>query len=178
MFFEKPNSAKMKPAVFYMCFVVIMGMVSCSVNYSFTGASIPPGAKTVSVEYFKYNAQNFNATLSQEFTEALRDKMISQTTLNLIDGKGDLQFKGQITGYEVRPAALSANETAPTNRLTVQVKIEFINEFDESANFEQTFSRYADFPSSMILTEAEPTYIPEIIKQLIDDIFQKAVVNW
>jgi hypothetical protein len=158
MYLKKPNRAKIKSVVFYSSFVFMVGIISGCGIYSFTGAAIPPEAKTVSVEYFKYNAQTFNATLSQDLTEALRTKMISLTTLNLTDGKGDLQFKGQVVGYEVTPAALSANETAPTNRLTVQVKIEFINIFDESANFEQTFSRYADFPSSTILTVAETQY--------------------
>jgi hypothetical protein len=155
----------------------ILVLSSCGI-YSFTGASIPPGAKTVSVDYFKNNAPNFNPTLSQDFTEMLQNKLVSQTTLNLTDGKGDLQFKGQIIDYAVSPVGLVANETAPSNRLTIRVKVTFINELDETQNFEQTFSRYEDYPSSEILTSVEPEIVPSIIEQLTDDIFQKAVVNW
>jgi hypothetical protein len=156
---------------------LIAGLSSCGI-YSFTGASIPPEAKTFSVDYFKNNAANFNPTLSQDFTEMLQNKLSSQTRLNLTDGKGDLQFKGQIIDYSVSPVALIANETAAQNRLTIKVKVEFINELDEKQNFSQTFSRYQDYPSEKLLTEVEPEIVPVIIELLTDDIFQKAVVNW
>jgi hypothetical protein len=150
---------------------------SCGI-YSFTGASIPPGAKTVSVEYFKNTASIFNPTLSQQVTELLQKKLVSQTTLNLTDGKGDLQFKGQIVDYTVAPVALTANETAAMNRLTIKVKVAFINELDETKNFEETFSRYTDYESTAMLSSVEPSIVPVILEQLTDDIFQKAVVNW
>ena len=155
----------------------ILPLVSCWA-YSFTGASIPPGAKTVSVEYFKYNAPNFNPTLSQDITEKLQNKMVSQTSLKLTEGNGDLQFKGQITDYSVSPVGLVSNETAAQNRLTIKVKVEFINELDESLNFDQTFTRYQDYPSEKMLADVESELVPAIIDQIVDDIFQKAVVNW
>ena len=161
----------------FMLLVIIGFYTSCGI-YSFTGASIPPGAKTVSVDYFKNIASIFNPTLSQEFTEALQKKLVSQTPLNLVEGKGDLQFKGQIVDYAVTPVALTANETAALNRLTVKVKVTYVNELDETKNFEETFTRYADFDSKDMLSTAEPNIIPGIIEQLTDDIFQKAVVNW
>ncbi len=150
---------------------------SCGI-YSFTGASIHPDAKTFSVEYFKNNAPIFNPTLSQEITEMLQDKLSSQTSLKLTDGKGDLQFKGQIIDYSVSPVGLQAGETAAQNRLTIKVKVEFINELEENYNFNETFTRYADYESSKILTSVESTLVPEIIELITDDIFQKAVVNW
>jgi hypothetical protein len=164
----------------YIIFLIIIGLysTSCHISYSLTGASIDPNAKTVSVDYFKNSAQTFNPTLSQDITESLRNKLTSQTVLSLNDGKGDLQFKGVIIDYSVSPVALVAGETAAQNRLTIKVKVEFVNEFDKTMNFSQTFSRYADYPSSKILTSAEPDIVPGIVDQLTDDIFQKAVVNW
>lgn len=158
-------------------FVLVLMLSSCGI-YSFTGASIHPDAKTVSVEYFKNNAPIFNPTLSQQITEMLQDKLSSQTSLKLTDGKGDLQFKGQITDYSVSPVGLQANETSAQNRLTIRVKVEFINEFEENYNFNETFTRYADYESSQILSSVESTLVPEIIELITDDIFQKAVVNW
>ncbi|OQY05620.1 MAG: hypothetical protein B6I20_00850 [Bacteroidetes bacterium 4572_117] len=148
--------------------------------YTFSGASIPPGAKTVSVDYFKNNAPIFNPTLSQEITEMLQDKLVSQTSLDLTSGMGDLQFKGEITGYSTSPVSITSSTdlTAASNRLTIKVKVEFINEFDESLNYTQTFSRYSDYPSTMNLSEAEATEVPVILELIVDDIFNKAVVNW
>lgn len=157
--------------------ILIPLIYSCGI-YSFTGASIPVGAKTVSVEYFKNTAAIFNASLSQDITNLLQKKLVSQTSLNLTDGKGDLQFKGQIVDYSVAPMALTADETAAQNRLTIKVKVTFINELDETKNFEETFSRYTDYDSKEMLSSVEPTIVPAILEQLTDDIFQKAVVNW
>lgn len=159
------------------CVFGVLSLTSCGI-YSFTGASIHPDAKTVSVEYFKNNAPIFNPTLSQQITEMLQDKLSSQTTLKLTDGKGDLQFKGQITDYSVSPVGLQAGETAAQNRLTIRVKVDFINELEETYNFNETFTRYAEYESSQILSSVEPTLVPEIIELITDDIFQKAVVNW
>ncbi len=159
-------------------FIIIIIVINGCWIYSFSGASIPPEAKTVSVAYFNNNARIFNPTLSQEITETLQDKLLSQTSLNSIDSDGDLSFKGEITKYKVDPVALVSNETAAKNRLTIEVKVEFINIYDEEANFEQTFSRYADFDGSEALTSAEPRVVPEILELIIEDIFNKAVVNW
>ena len=108
----------------------------------------------------------------------LQDKLVSQTSLKLTDGKGHLQFKGQIVDYSVSPVGLQANETSAKNRLTIRVKVEFINELEESYNFNETFTRYADYDSKDILSSVESTLVPEIIELITDDIFQKAVVNW
>ncbi len=168
----------MKKIKIIALFIFIVPLISSCGIYSFTGASIPVGAKTVSVEYFKNTASIFNATLSQDITELLQKKLVSQTSLNLTEGKGDLQFKGQIVDYSVAPIALTANETAAQNRLTIKVKVTFINELDETKNFDETFSRYTDYDSKEMLSSVEPTVVPAILEQLTDDIFQKAVVNW
>lgn len=159
--------------------VLLLFSQGCGI-YSFTGASIPPGAETVSVDYFKNNARIFNPTLSNDITQMLQDKLISQTSLNLTDGKGDLQFKGEIVGYDSKPIAIvsGADPTAAYNRLTIRVKVEFINELDEDASFSQVFSRYTDYPASQNLSAAEPSIVPVILELITDDIFNKAVVNW
>jgi hypothetical protein len=168
----------MKTLKFYT-FLVIMAMSAGSCHfYKFTGASIPANAKTVSVDYFKYSAQTINPTLNQDITEKLRDKLTGQTRLSLIDGKGDLQFKGEIVDYSISPVALSATESASQNKLTIKVKVEFINEIDETKNFSKTFTADADYDSQQILTDVEPRIVPGIVEKLVEDIFQEAVVNW
>jgi len=160
------------------CFLFLITMIQSCGIYTFSGASITQGAKTVSVEYFKNTASIFNPTLSQQITEKLQNKLVSQTILNLTERNGDLQFKGQIIDYSVTPVALTANETAALNRLTIKVKVSFINELDDTKNFEETFSRYSDYDSQKMLNSVEPSIVPAIIEELTDDIFQKAVVNW
>ncbi len=152
----------------------------CKMNYSFTGASIPPGTETVSIETFPNMAPIVNPMLSITLTEALKDKFMSQTSLQLINNDADLQFSGTIVGYRNTPTAIKAGEQsqAAMNRLTITVKVKYTNTMDPKADFDTKFSRYADYESSQDLHDVENTLADEIIDQIIDDIFNQSVVNW
>ena len=153
------------------------GMSACGV-YSFTGASIPAEARTISVDYFPNNAQLVQPTLSQVFTEALQDKFLRQTNLRLTDANGDLHFEGNITGYSTQPTAIAGDDRAALNRLTISVRVRFFNEYDPENDFERTFSRFYDYPSNLSLAEVEDEAIRAITQALVEDIFNQAVVNW
>lgn len=149
---------------------------SCGI-YSFSGASIPAEAKTVSVDYFPNHAQLVNPMLSNNLTNALRDAMTNQTTLDMVEAGGDLAFEGEITDYRTNPVAITG-QTAAMNRLTITVKVRFSNRIDDSKDFEQTFSRYEDYPSNQDLNSVQESLTATIIDQLVEDIFNKALVNW
>ena len=146
--------------------------------YSFTGASIPAEAKTVSVQYFPNHAQLVNPLLSNDFTSALRDAMMNQTPLDMVDSGGDLAFEGEITDYKTIPVAITASQTAAMNRLTITVRVRFSNRFDETKDFEQSFSHYEDYPSDQDLNAVQESLTGTIIEALVEDIFNKALVNW
>ena len=152
-------------------------MSSCGF-YSFTGASIPDEAKTISVNYFSNQVTNSPPTLNQKITEDLKDLFLSQTSLDLKSKNGDLQFSGKIIQYEVSPIAIQANETASKNRLTISVDVSYKNSFSSNNNFENTFKRYRDFEGSVNFSEIENDLIEEIVNELCEDIYNKAFVNW
>lgn len=158
--------------------LLVFVIAGCRVNYSFTGASISPDVKTVTIDYFPNNAPLVVPVLSRSFTDALRDYFTSQTNLLLVDRGGDLKLEGAITGYTVVPVAIQGNETAAMNRLTITIRVKFTNRKNEKQNFDNDFSRYLDFPSSQNLSSVQEQLIKEIDDQLIQDIFNKAVVNW
>jgi len=147
-------------------------------NYSFTGASIAEDVKTVSVRNFSSNAPLANVNLSQSMSEALRDKFLSQTNLDVIAKNGDLHFEGSINGYTIKSVAIQGNETAALNRLTITVKVKFVHSKDDKQSFESSFSRFAEFDSQAEFTSIEEGLIKEINEQLIQDIFNKSVSNW
>ena len=158
--------------------IVLAAFLSACGFYSFTGASISPDVKTVSVQYFPNRAATIQPTLSQVFTERLKDYFLEQTNLSLEADAGDLNFSGEIVKYEIKPIAIQANEQAAQNRLSISVKVKFENTKDESKNFEQKFSRYADYASGKSLADEEEDLIEQITNELAEDIFNKAVVNW
>lgn len=152
--------------------------VGCRMSVSLTGGTIDSRAKTVAVNTFPNNASLVNPSLSQSFTTALKDKIQGQTPLTIVSRQGDYEIDGEIIAYTVSPVAIQGNETAAMNRLTITVRVRFTNKFDENQNFEQTFSRYADYASSRNLSSVESTLVTEINDALTDDIFNKAFVNW
>lgn len=154
-----------------------MIFTSC-VRFTFSGASIPEGAKTFSVNYFVNNASLVNPSLSQLITDKLRERIQSQTSLIMVNNNADLTFEGEIINYVVQPAALQANDVASLNQLTVTINVKFTNKFDEKQNFSQQFSRYQQFSSTVSLSSVESSLVEQIVNDLIDDIFNRTFINW
>ena len=162
----------------YICLIALLfGISSCGI-YSFSGASISNEVKSVSINQFENVASLAPPVLSNTLTEALKDKFSSETNLIPLESDGDLIFSGRITNYSINPIAIQADETAPKNRLSITVKVKFVNIKDEESNFDKTFSRYADYESSQDFTTIEESLNEEIVSQLIDDIFNEAFTNW
>jgi len=155
-------------------FFVLSG---CKV-YSFTGANIAPDIKTVQVELFQNRAANGPAILSQAFTDKLKQKMQVEANLRQVNNDGDLQFTGAITGYVFTSDAPVAGATSGLNKLTITVQVRYVNTKDEKDTWDQSFSRFAQYSSSEELISVEERLINEINTQLVDDIFQKALVKW
>ena len=157
--------------------VCLMGLQSCKVNYSFTGASVTPGVNTISIQTFPSYAPQGPPTLSQVFSETLKDIFLTQTNLTLVKDNGDLMMEGEITGYQVQSEAIS-DDRATTNKLTITVKVRYTDTKDDSKSFEQTFSNFAQFDVNQQLSAVEDQLIEEINEQLTQDIFNKALGSW
>jgi hypothetical protein len=151
----------------------------CSmVKYSFSGTSIQPEVKTVTINYFDYKALKVNPNLSNDLTEAMKDKFRKLTKLEQVDMDGDLELSGAVTGYEVRAAAVTANEVAAQNRLTVTVKLTFSNKKFPEDDFDKSFSAYSDYDSTNSLDAVESSLCQEIIEKLVEDMFNACVAQW
>jgi len=150
----------------------------CKVRYSFSGASIPASVKTASIQYFQNRAPLVQPGLSQQITDALIDKCKAQTNLEIVNGMGDGNFEGAITDYNTRPLTVSADANAAVNRFTIAVAVKFTNSADPDLSFEQTFTRYEDYDSSLDLSQVEGELSEDIIEMIDEDIFNKAFVNW
>ena len=153
-------------------------LVGCTVKYSFSGASIPLEANTVSIAYFPNNAPMVAPTLSSALTDALQDKFARQTKLQLVSTGGDLAFEGEITNYTSTPAAITANETAAMNRLTITVKVKFTNIYEPQFDYNKSFSSFVEYDANQLLQDVQDSLITDIVELLVQDIFNAAVANW
>ena len=170
---------KLKNYIFLIA--ICVASISCKVNYSFTGASIAPDVKTVSVQYFQNNASLAPNNINQVFTEALKDIISTQTSLSTVPKFGDVRFQGAIVSYSVAPMAVQSSggtNTAAFNRLTISVDVKFENTKDDKLSYSQTFTNFSDFSATANLNVEQGRLIKEISNKIVQDIFNKSFVNW
>lgn len=146
--------------------------------YSFSGASISPDIKTCSVLLFQNRSPLAPPSFSSQLTEALKQKIVNQTALSLNNDGGDVFFEGSVTGFNVQPVALTGGETAELNRLNVSISVKYTNTIDPKQSFESSFTRYRDFPAGQNLQAVQNSLIEELMPELVDDIFNRAFINW
>jgi len=147
-----------------------------SVKYSTTGAVISPDIKSVGIAYFPNRAPQVNPTLSQKLTDDLRERMRNQTSLIVTNDIGDVYFEGEINGYDIRPMAITGDQVAAQNRFTISVRVKYTNLVDPTQSFDTSFSRYEDFTGDF--SSSEDAMLKRITELLVEDIYNKAFVNW
>ena len=164
---------------FLYIYLLIFTTQSCTV--SFINAGIDYSVlKTFSLEQFEVKVQNAPPNSGQSFSEQLKDKIISNTRLAYQEGKSDIQFSGNVTGYTISSLAPQPDQTVAFQRLTIKVNVDFRNtkEKDGSKDWNQTFSRFANFSSEEDLSSVEEALIQDIYAQILDDVFNKAFSGW
>ncbi len=158
----------------YLLFLALPFLAGC---YSFTGATID--GKTLFIQPVQNRAANVAPTLAPTLTEKLRNRILSQTGLAPVSNDdADYTITSTITSYAVSIAGVASTQSVSTNRLTIALNVSFTNKRNPKADFEQSFSRFADFDANQPLQSVETRLIEEIGDQLADDIFNKAFVNW
>lgn len=151
---------------------------ACQISMTMSGASIPDNIKSFSVQYFENRAPLINPVLSQNLTEGLKDRISNESRLNLVNGTGDVDFSGEITGYSVRPMAIQADAISAETRLSMTVKVRYKNYKDPKLNWESSFSAFRDFPSDQNINAVETDLTNEMIEEITENIFNKSFADW
>jgi len=146
--------------------------------YSFSGTNLSPDLKTFSIINLTMGTAGGPANLPQQLTERLKEYFQKNTELTILPSGGDLILEGSIIGYDVLAAAPTANDQAGLNRLNVTVQVRFTNAKDETKNFDQSFTYYADFPQDQTLNQNEARLLPTIQENLVQQIFNKSAADW
>lgn len=159
--------------------LIILGS-GCKVKYGFKGISIPPEAKTISVQMFTNQADLTAPAEPQLLSQKLRDAVSSQTNLGMIKQGGDLKFEEcRITAYTNNPQAITGDDQNSLRRLSVTITINYVNKFDASKSFsDRAFTRFFDYPGTKTQSEIENEALEQINRQLVEDIFNAAFNNW
>jgi hypothetical protein len=185
-FTEKLNNTTLGIFQIYKKFIAILLLglltVSCGI-YSFTGSSIPIGVETFQVDYFENTAggkpgSTIEPGLDRDFTIALQDLIVNQTSLNLVNQGGDIIYSGEITEFSVTPMAATAEIKAAQNRLTMAVMVSYENALNKEDNIEKRFSFYYDFPGNLQVYDIKDSALEEIFERITQDIFNETLAKW
>ncbi|WP_298899815.1 LptE family protein [uncultured Psychroserpens sp.] len=157
-------------------FFLMLILFGCG-KYSFTTTDIG-NAKTFQVTLFENNARLVEPGIDTDFTESLRNLLVNQTQLNLVNTAGDLTYEGEIIEYQISPTSANSNNRATQNRLSMTVNVRFFNTLDEQKNFEKSFSFFFDYDGSSLLQGSlKNTAHEEIFERLTQDIFNESLAS-
>ncbi len=160
-----------------MLLMAIFNYASC--KYSFKDTSpIPEEVKTFRVNYLENKAQYVNTQLSPQLTERLKQKIINTTRLRQTnEDDAHYDISGFVSQYFTSTISITGNNAA-SNRLTVGFHLVFRNTLDEKKNFETDLTRTFDFPATQSLSQAESSLNNEMVRNIVDEIFNKIFSNW
>ncbi len=173
----------MKSIAFSLSILSLFFLSNCGI-YGFTGASISPDIKTISIQTFYNNAPLGPSNMTASFTEAIKDYYQQNTSLSLVDENGDLQIDGYISNYQITPVNANASsgngaDLASLSRITITVFASYINTQNDEFDFERKFSFFKDYDQNQTdLSANEQEFVEEIFDQIILDIFNASVANW
>lgn len=154
---------------------IIIGLQAC-VTYSVVDGSI--NAETFSVNSFEEQAANAPAGYGGQFTDYLKDFVIGRSKLKLQDLNADIQITGKISNYNTSPLAVTANQIAALNRLSITVDVSVLNNVTPEESFEKSFTQFSDYDSSNDLSAVEAELLEDINSKLAQDIINQLTSNW
>ncbi len=159
--------------------LLLLGMNACTVSYKFNGASIDyTKIKSISIPDFPNMAELVYAPLSNMFSEALRDKYVRQTKLQLLRTGGDLDVQGEIVGYDYVPLSIGTDALAAQTRLSLTVNVRFMNRQNPEDDFEKRYTASQTFDSNQMLNDVQDELLALMIEEIADQIYNDTVANW
>lgn len=162
--------------------IIVIGTCTsgCRISYKFNGSALNYNIyKTISIANFPIRAALVYPPLQQIFENKLINMVERQTRLRVVDNpNADLRMEGEITGYSLSPQAVTENAYASQTRLTITVRVKYINNKEPGKDVDQTFSAYRDFSSNELLTDVQDDLCNQISNELVDLIFNATIGNW
>ncbi len=169
-----------KPIALFIGFGVLVSLLSaCSISYKFNGASINyDKVKSISIETFPIKSAYVYAPLATVFNDELQNIYMTQTRLQVLPRGGDMMLSGEITGYEQLNQSVKADGYSSETQLKVTVNVRFVNNTNHAEDFERQFSAFRNYDSSLPLSTVQDGLIEEMVKEIVEQIFNGTVANW
>lgn len=157
--------------------VVLLLCTACKI-YKFTDASINPNVKTIMINQFTNTSPIQTSNMANVFEQKLINKFIRESKLTFVKENPDLEFSGNIVEYYIEPIAISGTETTQQNRLSIAIKVDFINNVEKDKSFSQVFRDGENFDASKDISQVNDELLNIIFDRTVQNVFNKAFVSW
>lgn len=162
-----------------IAFVCLFSLPSCTVSYKFNGASIDyTKIKTIQISEFPVRSSYVWAPMGAIFNNQLKDQFRNNTKLTQVKRNGDLKLEGEITRYEQRNKAVSAEGYSAQVELSITVNVRFTNNVNHTQDFEKQFTSQKSYDSTMSLSAVQDELVTQMMKDICDQIFNASVAQW
>ena len=156
-----------------------MVLCGCNVSYKLTGASIDyTKVKTISLETFQNRAAYQWGPMAPMLNETMSDVFIQQTKLIQVPRGGDLQLAGEILSYDQFNKSISSDGYSAMVQLKMTVNVRFTNNTNHDEDFEKQFSATRDFDATQSLESVQEELVTQMIKEIVESVFNAALANW
>jgi len=151
---------------------------SCGI-YSFKGNNPPEGIKTIAVPLFNDNSGFAESGLKEQFTEMLKNKIISDNTLRLADKTtSDGVLICTITSVRDDALVIGGNENVTKRKITITVNVVFENLKKQKKIWDRIYENWGEYNSSTSSFSERQNGITIARDKLTDDILNDIISNW
>jgi len=162
----------------YIALSCLLLLVSCSISYKFEGGSVNYAlTKTIHISDFP-NRTPFYSPMASMFNLALRKRFIEQTRLKEVSANADIEIEGEITDFDVAGMAVKQDAYASQTRLTIKIRVKYVNNKEAGKNVEQSFSAFQEFASTQSINDVQDDLVKKILDEIVDMIYNATVASW
>ena len=161
-----------------MAFIIGI-LTACSVSYKFNGASIDyTKTKTIQINDFPIRSTYVWGPMGPMFNNQLKDEFASHTRLQQVKRNGDLKIEGEITQYSQRNKSVSSEGYSAQTELSITVNVRFTNNVNHAEDFERQFTSSKTYDTRQSLNSVQEELVTQMVKDLVEQIFNATVANW
>lgn len=159
--------------------ILCMVTAACSISYKFNGASIDYSkTKTIQIADFPIRSSYVWSPMASIFNNQLKEQFANNTRLIQVKRNGDLKIEGEITQYNQRNKAVTAEGSSAQTELSMTVNVRFTNNANHKEDFDRQFSASATYENTQSLSAVQEELVTQMVKEITDQIFNATVANW
>jgi hypothetical protein len=159
--------------------ILLSATTACSISYKLNGASIDYSkTKTIQIDEFPIRSTYVWGPMGPMFNNSLKDEFANHTHLQQVKRNGDMVITGEITNYSQRNKSVSSEGYSAQTELSITVNVRFTNNANHSQDFEKQFTASQTYDTTKSLNSVQQQLVEEIIKDLVNQIFNATVANW